>query len=183
MTEAEWLSGEADADEMLEALKKLGRADPRKLRLHACAWARILWDALGQKTHKRVVELAEDFADGLISHQELTEDRDIAVEYRELYQSMEPPLLLRTAQNSRVPGGCARSFGAATPAGAERSNPSAQVAGSVNTSVSKSKCLLPGLLNRSVIFGSDLPADRLVATAAGTLMIGSPAALWVIVRS
>src|SRR5262249_31354747 len=80
---------DADPDEMLEALKKLGRADPRKLRLYACAWARILWDALGHKTHKRVVELAEDFADGLISYEELAEARDIAVEYRELYQTTE----------------------------------------------------------------------------------------------
>src|SRR5262249_9530192 len=64
-----------------------------------------------------------------------------------------------------------------TPRDAERHNARVQASGSVNTSVSKSKCLLPGFLNTSEIFGSDSPAARLVATAAGTLMIGAPAAL------
>jgi hypothetical protein len=87
MQEAEWLANGEGAWEMIEALKKLGRADARKLRLYACAWARWMWEGLGHKTHKHTVELAEDFADGLIAYEELAEACDVAVEYRELYET------------------------------------------------------------------------------------------------
>src|SRR5262249_30482604 len=69
-----------------------------------------------------------------------------------------------------------------TARGADRHNGLGQDSGSKNTWESKSKCFLSGFLNRRAIFGSDWPADRLVATDAGTLMIGAPAALWVIVK-
>jgi hypothetical protein len=89
MTEQEWLSGDDGSFEMIAALQDLGRADARKLRLYACAWARLLWDSLGHKTHKRTIELAEDFADGLIAFEELAAARELAVEFRELYETTE----------------------------------------------------------------------------------------------
>src|SRR4051794_2966990 len=87
MTEEEWLSGEHGDCEMIEWLKEAGGADPRKLRLCACAWARKMWPALGHKSHGRLIELAEDFADGLISAEELAEAREVALEYREEYET------------------------------------------------------------------------------------------------
>src|SRR5262245_40074070 len=85
--EAKWLSGEWDAWEMIDHLPKIGRADARKLRLFACALARPLWDAFGHRTHGRVVELAEDFADGLIPFEELADAVAVAAEFRERYQT------------------------------------------------------------------------------------------------
>jgi hypothetical protein len=74
--------------ETIDFLKEQGLADARKCRLYACACARLLWDALGLKTHKRTVELAEDFADGLIGYDELAAARDVAVEFRERYETI-----------------------------------------------------------------------------------------------
>jgi hypothetical protein len=88
MTDAEWLSDELSVDERIYALEELGRADGRKLRLYACAWARRLWDALGHRTHGRVVELAEDFADGLVGFEELAGAGATALEFRERYQTV-----------------------------------------------------------------------------------------------
>jgi hypothetical protein len=70
MTEAEWHSCKYAGD-MIDYLKQSGRADARKCRLFICALSRVLWDALGHKTHHRLVELAEDYADGLIPFAEL----------------------------------------------------------------------------------------------------------------
>lgn len=86
MTEKEWLSGKY-ADELIDWLRESGRADARKSRLFTCALARLMWDGFGHKTHKRVVELAEDFADGLIAFEELTAAVAVAAEYREQHQT------------------------------------------------------------------------------------------------
>lgn len=89
MTEEEWLDEDAYVGEMLDWLKETDRAAPRKLRLYACVWGRLMWEAYGHKTHKRVVELAEDYADGLITSEELSAAVEIAVEYREAYETTE----------------------------------------------------------------------------------------------
>ena len=68
MTEAEWL-GCADPTPMLKFLK--GRVSDRKLRLFACACCRRLWHWLVHPFSRNAVEVAERFADGLASDDEL----------------------------------------------------------------------------------------------------------------
>jgi hypothetical protein len=87
MTEEVWLSNKWSIFEAIDFLEERGLADARKCRLYACACARLLWDALAHKTHRRTVELAEDFADGLIPCAELAAARDVAVQFREQYET------------------------------------------------------------------------------------------------
>jgi hypothetical protein len=71
MTEAEWLAC-ADPTPMLEFLR--GKVSDRKLRLFACAFGRAVRDSqhqLGPST----VAVAERYADGLASDQDLTSER------------------------------------------------------------------------------------------------------------
>ena len=77
--EQEWLDDD-DMEGMIETLRERGQADPRKLRLVACAWAWRMGDALAHKAHRRLIELAEDHADGLIPFAELSEARELAVD-------------------------------------------------------------------------------------------------------
>jgi hypothetical protein len=67
MTEAEWLEC-TDPQKMLEFLK--GKASDRKMRLFACACYRRIWDRMHIFT-QTVVEVAEAFADGLASEDDL----------------------------------------------------------------------------------------------------------------
>jgi hypothetical protein len=94
MTEQEWLAC-TDPQKMLEFLRldrgqtrrKSGR---RKLRLFACACLRGIWPLLRKAGSRQAVEVAERFADGLASDQELKEAFDkarTALEYRELGKS------------------------------------------------------------------------------------------------
>jgi hypothetical protein len=72
MTEAEWLTSdnpELPAD-MLEALRNKGSA--RKRRLYACSITRYFWQALTDPS-REAVAVAERYADGLASGQELLE--------------------------------------------------------------------------------------------------------------
>ena len=71
MTEAEWVAS-TDPEKMLEYLR--GKASERKLRLFACAFGRAVRDSqhqLGPST----VAVAERYADGLASDQELASER------------------------------------------------------------------------------------------------------------
>jgi hypothetical protein len=72
MTEAEWLAC-ADPQEMLGFLKARGNVGVRKLRLVVCACCRRAWPSLKNPDSRRAVELAERFADGLATPQELGE--------------------------------------------------------------------------------------------------------------
>jgi hypothetical protein len=48
-----------------------------------------MWDAYGHKAHRRLVELTEDYADGLISTEELAEARKDALQYRDEWETIE----------------------------------------------------------------------------------------------
>src|SRR6516162_11442846 len=61
MTESEWLAS-TDPKKMLEFLR--GNASKRKLRLFACGFCRQFWHLLTDKRSQRAVEVAERYADG-----------------------------------------------------------------------------------------------------------------------
>jgi hypothetical protein len=68
MTEAEWLAC-ADPMRMRDFLR--GRDSERKVRLFACAYARRVRKKLTDRRGRTAVEVAERFADGLATPQEL----------------------------------------------------------------------------------------------------------------
>jgi hypothetical protein len=69
VTEAEWL-GSADTKRMLYRLTRRA-ANPRRLRLFACALGRRLWHRLEDEASRRAVEVGERFADGRATAAEL----------------------------------------------------------------------------------------------------------------
>lgn len=76
MTEAEWLTS-TDLNAMLEHLGE--RISSRKLRLFACACCRRVWHLLTEPSSRNAVEVAERFADGLATKEELMVARNEAV--------------------------------------------------------------------------------------------------------
>lgn len=66
MTESDWLNC-TDPRKMLEYLRD--KASERKLRLTLCGWSRLNWKWLSQQSQS-AVELAESFADGLVSDED-----------------------------------------------------------------------------------------------------------------
>src|SRR5262249_4100231 len=77
MTEAEWL-GNTDLNSMIEFLGD--RVSPRKLRLFACACCRRVWDLLHEPASRQAVVVAELYADGLATREELIAARNEAVQ-------------------------------------------------------------------------------------------------------
>jgi hypothetical protein len=71
MTEAEWLKC-SDPTAMLAQLRD--KASERKLRLYTCAHCRLVWHWLIEERSRSAVEVAEHYADGLITE----EDREVA---------------------------------------------------------------------------------------------------------
>jgi hypothetical protein len=68
MTEAEW-DACADPTPLLEFLR--GKGSERKLRLFACACCRSVWPCMTDERGRRAVEVAERFADGAATAEEM----------------------------------------------------------------------------------------------------------------
>jgi hypothetical protein len=70
MTEAEWLAC-TEPEDMVRYITKSSsavrtKAGRRKLRLYACACCRQIWNIIPDDSSRRAVEVAEQFADGLV---------------------------------------------------------------------------------------------------------------------
>jgi hypothetical protein len=75
MTEEEWLAC-TDSLRMVQFLT--GKADGRKFRLFACACCRLLVDMLPDKRSMQAIEIAERYADGLASGDDLAYAEQLA---------------------------------------------------------------------------------------------------------
>jgi hypothetical protein len=77
MTEQEWLACEnewltsSDAMPLLQMVEFLHRAGERKLRLFGVACCRNIWSLLRDERSRNAVQVAEQFADGLVQPQTL----------------------------------------------------------------------------------------------------------------
>jgi hypothetical protein len=74
MNETEWLQGN-DPARLVEFVS--ARTSPRKLRLWACACARRVWPFIPDEVGRRAIVVAERFADGQATDQELRAVADV----------------------------------------------------------------------------------------------------------
>jgi hypothetical protein len=84
MTEQEWLNC-TDPMPMLDFLED--KASDRKSRLYGTACCRRIWPLLAHDTHRRAVERAEQFADGLTTLQKLESASRSAARHRDNYRT------------------------------------------------------------------------------------------------
>jgi hypothetical protein len=83
MTEAEWRTSD-DPGAMLVFLR--GRASERKLRLFACACCRWLWGHFLAEECRQAVEVAERFADGRATEEQLRQAHCLAGRANDAYR-------------------------------------------------------------------------------------------------
>jgi hypothetical protein len=74
MTEQEWMDC-TDLEKMLGVPE--GKTSDRKLRLFAVACCRRVWHLIRAEYHRRTVEVAERFADGLATREELVDSYQV----------------------------------------------------------------------------------------------------------
>jgi Imm-5 like putative immunity protein len=79
MTESEWNSCQ-DPQTMLDFLRTTGRASERKLRLFACTCARRVWHLLEDERSRRAVAVAESYAAGETTLDEVKAAGELAIE-------------------------------------------------------------------------------------------------------
>ncbi len=94
MTEDEWLAC-AEPDKMLDFLRR--RPSERKLRLLACACCRRIWHLFDDERSRTAVEIAERYADGLVSRERLVRARDEAREAKQRFVSPQQVVAWRAA--------------------------------------------------------------------------------------
>jgi hypothetical protein len=75
LTETDWLTS-CDVQQLLDFIRP--RTTERKRRLFACACCRRFWDRFQAEESRRAVEVAERFADGLASADELAHAQRLA---------------------------------------------------------------------------------------------------------
>src|SRR4051812_4814082 len=78
MTEADWLTS-TDPEGMLNFLRDSGMLSQRKAGLFSVAVCRRIWHLLTQRSHA-AVEIAEQYADGLVGILELDAARQAAAQ-------------------------------------------------------------------------------------------------------
>jgi hypothetical protein len=81
MTEAQWDTC-SNPQKMLTFLR--GKASERKLRLYGCAICRHVWHLFTDERSRRAVDMAERYADGLVSREEMTAANQAASDARDL---------------------------------------------------------------------------------------------------
>jgi hypothetical protein len=120
MSEAEWLAC-TDTQQMLTFA---GLVSARKLRLFACACCRRYWDLLADERSRRAVEVAERFADGTATEEELAQAHSLAQRARDdAYVNGSPRLadkafvktLMSTARVCQPSAAHAAAYAAAWP--------------------------------------------------------------------
>jgi hypothetical protein len=97
MTEAEWLAS-ADPGQMLWFLRDREKVSQRKLRLFGAACCRRIWHAMPDERSRRAVEIAEAFADGLVTAAEAEAAGNIAAEVTEEVPDVDTELGWRAAR-------------------------------------------------------------------------------------
>ena len=90
MTEREWLEC-TDPEPMLEYLGANDLLSDRKQRLFDCACVRRIWHLLLNETGRKAVEIAEKFADGQATKEELREAQGIALAAADAQATLSPP--------------------------------------------------------------------------------------------
>jgi hypothetical protein len=77
MDENQWLTA-TDPQPLLEYLQACGPVSERKLRLWSCACVRRCWDQIENETGRRAVEVAEQYAEGTASFDDLVDAGEAA---------------------------------------------------------------------------------------------------------